>query len=246
VLPRSFSFCKNECNARGTCQVRAQSARHFLWIPQPRPELLLVSFSLADRSPSHYNPKRQDDGTCACESGWAGEGCALEAPGISLERRRDGTHGYRFETTDEMQVGGAVFDPHGEVVYVYARDASGRDIIIELDPMSVAVAGTRGWDAASGPDRTTTTLLPEPGYSGTANHKRDYGSSDSSTSGGWYSVFRGLSLDLFDTSAVGVFAAQNMQEDATGTTKFRILRYISGPTESHRSTLTSGVVARKS
>ena len=45
VLPRSFSFCKNECNARGTCQVRAQSARHFLWIPQPRPELLLVSFS---------------------------------------------------------------------------------------------------------------------------------------------------------------------------------------------------------
>ena len=157
VLPRSFSFCKNECNARGTCQVRAQSARHFLWIPQPRPELLLVSFSLADRSPSHYNPKRQDDGTCACESGWAGEGCALEAPGISLERRRDGTHGYRFETTDEMQVGGAVFDPHGEVVYVYARDASGRDIIIELDPMSVAVAGTRGWDSASGPDLTTNT-----------------------------------------------------------------------------------------
>jgi len=245
VLPRSFSFCKDECNARGTCQVRAQSARQtFLWIPFLNfvPSCCSFPSPLLTALRSHYNPKRQDDGTCACESGWAGEGCALEAPGISLERRRDGTHGYRFETTDEMQVGGAVFDPHGEVVYVYARDASGQDVIVEVDPMSVAVAGTRGWDAASGPDRTTTTLLPEPGYSGTGNHKRDDGSSDSSTSGGWYSVFRGLSLDLFDTSAVGVFAAQNMQEAVTGTTKFRILRYISGPTESHRSTLKTGVV----
>ena len=135
-----------------------------------------------------------------------------------------------------------MFDPHGKVVYVYARDASGQDVIVEVNPMSVDVPGTRGWDAASGPDRQTTTLVPEAGYSGTANHKRDDGYSDSSTSGGWYSVFRGLSLDLFDTSAVGVFAAQNMQSDTTGTTKFRIFRYISGPTESHRSTLRTGVV----
>ena len=179
---------------------------------------------------------------CVCESGWSGEGCALESPGISLEKRRNGTHGYRFETTNEVQVGDAVFDPHGQVVYVSARDTSGEDVIVQLDPMSVAVTGTRGWDTVSGPDRTTATLVPETGYSGTADHKRDDGHFDSSTSEGWYSVFRGLSLDLFNTSVVGVFAAQNMHETGTGTTKFRILRYTSGPSESHRSTLTTGVV----
>ena len=54
------------------------------------------------------------------------------------------------------------------------------DVNVEINPMAVDVVGTRGWVAASGPHRAKTTLLPETGYSGTANHKRDVGHSDAS------------------------------------------------------------------
>ena len=93
----------------------------------------------------------QEDGTCACKDGWTGEGCERATPGISKERRRDGTYGYSFTTEAERGVGAAIFDPQKKVLYVSVYDAAaGADAVFEVDPLNPATftassLTSRGW-----------------------------------------------------------------------------------------------------
>jgi hypothetical protein len=240
-------------------------------------------------------PFQQEDGTCACNSGWTGEGCAQvsatipialsisplfiwsrrmmlrvqktngpetsisvfslrvaqESPGISKEKRRDGTYGYSFTTNAEKNVGAAVFDPQKKVLYLSVYDAvSGADSVIEVDPLNPTTFASggftsRGWGDAVGPrraDRATkqpNPLTPDPGYCGTAleiqsatgcttvKHPRAEGYKDSATSRGWYSVFRGLALDR-SGSLTGVYGVLNMH-GATALDPmylFKIVKYV--------------------
>ena len=117
----------------------------------------------------------------------------------------------------------AVLDPQKKVLYVAAYDAAtGRDAVLEVDPLNPSghlvgseASLTRGWGSLEGPRITSTTMVPEAFYCGSAGafaatpadssasstcsaieHPRAQGHSNASTSGGWYSVYRGLAMDL--------------------------------------------------
>lgn len=125
-----------------------------------------------------------------------------------------------------------MFDPKKKVLYLSVYDAvTGGNSVIEVDPLSPTTFNeggfiSRGWGSV-GPNRADRAtkqpnpLAPETGYCGTAlgiqtatgcaaaKHPRAEGDKDSVTSGGWYSVFRGLALDL-SGSLTGVYSVLNM------------------------------------
>ena len=217
VQPRAFDYCKDECNrfngGLGTCQ---------------------------------------EDGTCACAPGWTGEGCELPNPGISKEKRRDDQYAYSYVVSPaaEIQVSDVVFDPSKKVLFVSAYDANtGAEVVYEADPLNPATYTSggftsRGW-RSSGPNRADpntkqpTPLTPTSGYCGAAvgiqtepgcaavTHARANGHADAATSGGWYSVFRGLALDT-SGSITGVYGVHNMHKSAAGDPAFafKIVKYL--------------------
>ena len=181
--------------------------------------------------------------------GWTGQGCEKESPGLSIEIRRDGVYGYRFTSGLRVGAGPAVLDPQKKVLYVAAYDAAtGRDAVLEVDPLNPSghlvgseASLTRGWGSLEGPRITSTTMVPEAFYCGSAGafaatpadssasstcsaieHPRAQGHSNASTSGGWYSVYRGLAMDL-SGALTGVYAAHNMHNETS--VKFRIARF---------------------
>ena len=182
--------------------------------------------------------------------GWTGQGCEKESPGLSIEIRRDGVYGYRFTSGLRVGAGPAVLDPQKKVLYVAAYDAAtGRDAVLEVDPLNPSghlvgseASLTRGWGSSEGPHIASTTMVPEASYCGTAGafaatpadssasstcsaieHPRAQGHSSASTSGGWYSVYRGLAMDL-SGALTGVYAAHNMHGDSNSV-MFRIARF---------------------
>jgi hypothetical protein len=145
-------------------------------------------------------------------------------------------------------VGAAVFDPQKKVLYVSVYDAAaGADTVFEVDPMNPATftassLTSRGWGAngpnrADGASKQPAALTPDAGYCGTATgiqtaagcsdgtHPRAHGHYNATLSGGWYSVFRGLALDL-SGSLTGVYGSLNMHGAAQSVPyKFKIAKY---------------------
>ena len=145
-------------------------------------------------------------------------------------------------------MGAAVFDPQKKVLYVSVYDAAaGADTVFEVDPMNPATftassLTSRGWGAngpnrADGASKQPAALTPDAGYCGTATgiqtaagcsdgtHPRAHGHYNATLSGGWYSVFRGLALDL-SGSLTGVYGSLNMHGAAQSVPyKFKIAKY---------------------
>ena len=144
-----------------------------------------------------------------------------------------------------------MYDPKIKVLYLSVYDAtSGADAVIEVDPLNPTTfiqngLAHRGWGPSSGPRRADSAtyqpnpLTPVSGYCGTAlsiqnatgcnivKHPRVEGYKDHVTSKGWYSVFRGLALDL-SSALTGVYAVHNMH-GATALDpmyKFKIVKYV--------------------
>lgn len=137
-----------------------------------------------------------------------------------------------------------MFDPQNKVLYLSVYDAvNGADSVITVNPFmptnfSQDNYTLRGW-GPSGPIRAEPNIMtPESGYCGTAleiqtafgcnsvKHPRAEGYKDNTTSGGWYTVFRGLALDR-SSSLSGVYAVHNMHS-ATALDpmyKFKIVKY---------------------
>ena len=146
-----------------------------------------------------------------------------------------------------------MFDTKKNVLYLSVYDGvSGANSVIEVDPLSPTAYTqggliSRGWGPTTGPNRASATtkqpnpMAPDLDYCGTAlgiqtatgcataKHPRAEGYIDSSTasiSKGWYSVFRGLALDL-SGSLTGVYGVLNMHHNADPDLYlFRIVKYI--------------------
>ena len=139
--------------------------------------------------------------------------------------------------------------------------AAGADAVFEVDPLNPATFTAssltpRGWGVA-GPHRAdgaTKQPIAPPLMRATAarrrvfrpqrdvqdgTHPRAYGHYNATLSGGWYSVFRGLALDL-SGPLTGVFGSLNMHGVAQPTPyKFKIVKYVGKDCTGPRGTIAS-------
>eukprot|EP00982_Pelagococcus_subviridis_P009061 30897-Pelagococcus_subviridis.AAC.23 len=88
----------------------------------------------------------------------------LVRAGLSLQKRRDDTYGYKYTTSSEIEgdqlAADAVYDTKKTgTVYVRVYDATGVDAAVELTSITDAMPGHSGWDV-SGPKRPASSHQP--------------------------------------------------------------------------------------
>lgn len=91
--------------------------------------------------------------------------CLQVRAGLSLQKRRDGSHGYRFITRGEIEgdrrVADLAYSAGNGRMYASVYDSSGRDAVIEISSIGDTEADIPGW-GESGPARPRNGSQPLP------------------------------------------------------------------------------------